>query len=162
MAFLLRCDGKDSVKNLGKDILSSRTSNTQRLRWGKPWRVLGTQWGQDIQKALRGKMYEKRLELGKERIIQDLVVWWGLWPAVSMVLWMQWTKSHRLQMSCGERDSMATLWVREHPDTCLDRLLLLSGSITSREVLIHYAQVCFRWLCLTDNKDKNVANAREW
>ena len=33
---------------------------------------------------------------------------------------------------------------RTRPDPCLDRLLLLSGSITSKKVLIRYAQVCFR------------------
>ena len=49
-------------------------------------------------------------------------------------------------------DSMATLWVREHPDPCF------SGSLTSRKVLIYYAQVCFRWLLFTDNKEKDVAD----
>ena len=33
-------------------------------------------------------------------------------------------------------DGMATLWVREHPDPCLNGLLSLSGSITLRKVLI--------------------------
>ena len=71
----------------------------------------------------------------------------------------------QIHMDCRspveKRDSMATLWVRERPNPCLDRLLLLPGSITSKKVLIHYAQVCFRWLLLTDNKEKDVANARE-
>ena len=29
--------------------------------------------------------------------------WCGLWPAVSMVLWMRWTNSCGLQQSCGEK-----------------------------------------------------------
>ena len=57
-----------------------------------------------------------------------------------------------------KRDGMATLWVREHPNPCLDGLLLLSGSITSTKVLIDYPQICFRWLLFTDNKEKDVAN----
>ena len=44
--------------------------------------------------------------------------------------------------------------MREGPN----RLLLLSGYITLRMVLIYYAQVHFRWLPFTDNKGKNVAN----
>ena len=33
-----------------------------------------------------------------------------------------------------------------------------SGLITSRMVLIYYAQVLFRWLPFTDNKGEEVAN----
>lgn len=41
ITFLLRCDGEDSVKNLGKSIPNSRTSRAQRQR-GEAWHVLGT------------------------------------------------------------------------------------------------------------------------
>ena len=33
-----------------------------------------------------------------------------------------------------------------------------SGHITLRMVLIYYAQVCFRWLPVTENKGEDVAN----
>ena len=42
-----------------------------------------------------------------------------------------------------KRDSMATLSVREGPNPCLDRLLLLF-CVHYIILLIYYAQVCFR------------------
>ena len=50
--------------------------------------------------------------------------------------WVLWRK----------RDGMATLLREELADPCLDRLLLLSGHITLRMILIYYAQVRFRQL----------------
>ena len=52
------------------------------------------------------------------------------------VLWLQWTNSHGLQKSCGEKGMAWPLSKRERereqeseharePDPCLDRLLLL-------------------------------------
>ena len=57
-----------------------------------------------------------------------------------------------------KRDGTDTLSRGEHPDPCIDRLLLLSVHITLRMVLIYYAQVCFRWLPFTENKGEDVAN----
>ena len=78
------------------------------------------------------------------------------------------TNSHGLQKSCGEKDGMATLWVRqgvraresprEGPTPAWTGFYCLSGYITSRMALIYYAQVHCRWLPFTDNKGKNVAN----
>ena len=53
---------------------------------------------------------------------------------------------------------MATLSRGEHPDPCLDRLLLLFRVISRRMVLIYYAQVHFGWLSFTENKGEDVAN----
>ena len=45
------------------------------------------------------------------------------------------------------------------PQPLPGQALLLSNSIhTSKKVFIHYAQVCFRWLLLTGNKGKDVAD----
>ena len=55
------------------------------------------------------------------------------------------------------RDGMAPLWVREGPDPWVG-FYCFSGYITSRIVLIYYAQVRFRWLLFTDNKGEEVAN----
>ena len=91
----------------------------------------------------------------------SVMYWCGLQPVGSICCGC----NKQIHMDCRspveKRDSMATLWVREYTDPCPDRLLLLSGSITSKKVLIHYAQVCFRWLLFTDNKENDVANARE-
>ena len=35
---------------------------------------------------------------------------------------------------------------------------VFSGHITSRMVIIYYAQVLFRWLPITENKGEDVAN----
>ena len=43
------------------------------------------------------------------------------------------------------------------PTLALIRFYFFSGHITLRMVLIYYAQVCFRWLPFTENKE-NVAN----
>ena len=82
--------------------------------------------------------------------------WCGLWPVVSAVLSMWQTHSHGLQKSGGEKGQHGHSLSERAP--CLDRLLLLSGSITSKQVLIHYAQVCFKWSPFTDNKEKDVAD----
>ena len=46
---------------------------------------------------------------------------------------------------------------REGPDPWIG-FYCFSGYITSRMVLIYYAQVRFRWLLFTDNKGEEVAN----
>ena len=58
----------------------------------------------------------------------------------------------------GKRDGTATLSRGEHPDPCLDRLLLLFWPITLRMILIYYAQVRFGWLPFTESKGEDVAN----
>ena len=47
---------------------------------------------------------------------------------------------------------------RESPSPAWTGFYCFSGYITSRMILIYYAQVCCRWLPFTDNKEKNVAN----
>ena len=81
------------------------------------------------------------------------------------VLWLQWTNSHRLRKSCGEKGTARPLseWERARgPDSARTPartgFYCFSGYITSRMVLIYYAQLCRRWLPFTDNKGKNVAN----
>ena len=79
------------------------------------------------------------------------------------VLWVWPTNSHGLQKSCGERGTAWPLskWERGQEG---ERALTpawtgfywFSGYITSRMVLIYYAQVLCRWLPFTDNKGKNV------
>ena len=84
------------------------------------------------------------------------------------VLWQQWTNSHRLQKSCGEK---GTAWpfskwgkargperAQESPTPACTDFYCFSGHITSRMVLIYYAQVHCRWLPFTENKGKNAAN----
>ena len=81
------------------------------------------------------------------------------------VLWRQWTNSHGLQKSCGEK-WMAWLlskWARRREGQrartpAQTGFYCFSGYITFRVVLIYYAQVHCRWLPFTDNKGKNVAN----
>ena len=57
-----------------------------------------------------------------------------------------------------KRDGTATLWVRECPEPCLDRLLLLSNNIHQRGFSFIMLQVCFRWLLFSDNRGKDVAD----
>ena len=47
---------------------------------------------------------------------------------------------------------------RGHLNPCLGRLLLLFWVVTSKMVLIYYAQVHFRCLPFTDNQGNNAAN----
>ena len=83
------------------------------------------------------------------------------------VLWLQWTNSHGLQKSCGEKGWHGHSLSEREGERAKERESLtpawtgfygFSGYITSRMVLIYYAQVCCRWLPFTDNKVKNVAN----
>ena len=61
--------------------------------------------------------------------------------------------------SVEKRDAMATLQVRERaPTPTRTGFYCLSRYITSRMVLIYYAQVCFGWLPFTENKGEDVAN----
>ena len=97
--------------------------------------------------------------------------WFGLMriPAHGIcVLWLQWTNSHRLQKSWGEKGrhghslseregKRARESPREH-NPCLDRFLLLFWAHYMRMVLIYYAQVHYRWLPFTDNQGQNAAN----
>ena len=76
------------------------------------------------------------------------------------VLWQQWTNSHGLQKSCGEKG-----WHGHSLDGRVRALTLtwtgfycFSRYITSRMVLIYYAQVRFGWLPFTENKGGDVAN----
>ena len=75
------------------------------------------------------------------------------------VLLQQWTNSHGLQKSCGEK-GMARLLSQEESflTLALTGSYCFSGHITLRMVLIYYAQVCFRWLPFTENKEEDVAN----
>ena len=58
-----------------------------------------------------------------------------------------------------KRDGRATPTVRERALThAWTGFYCFSGYITSRVVLIYYAQVCCRCLPFTDDKGKNVAN----
>ena len=58
-----------------------------------------------------------------------------------------------------KRDSMATLQVRERALTSpWTGFYCFSRYITSRMVLIYYAQVHFGWLPFTENKGEDVAN----
>ena len=77
-----------------------------------------------------------------------------------LLLWLQYANTHGLQKSCGEKRAA---W----PLSKLERGLLtpawtgfycFSGHITSRMVLIYYAQVRFRWLPFKENKGEDVAN----
>ena len=90
------------------------------------------------------------------------IFWCGLRPTVSVVFWMQWTNSHGLLKSCGEKGWHGHSLSERVPQPLPGQAFIaFSGSKTSRKVLIHYAQVCFRWLPFTDNKEKDVANPRE-
>ena len=112
----------------------------------------------------------------KCRLVQPLwKIVWNFLRKVKMVLPVA-NSGQRCLWYCGcdkqshsdcrspvkKRDSIATLWERENADSHLDRLLFLSSSITSKKVLIHYVELYFNWLLLTDDKEKNVTNAREW
>ena len=63
------------------------------------------------------------------------------------VLWLQWTNSHRLQKSCGEKGMAWLLSKRERvregqsPTPAWMGFYCFSGYITLRMVLIYYAQV---------------------
>ena len=85
-----------------------------------------------------------------------------------LVLWLQYTNTHRPQKSCGEKGTAWPLskWERvggleraqERETTpAWTGFYCFSGHITSRMVLIYYAQVHCRWLPFTDNKGKNAA-----
>ena len=75
------------------------------------------------------------------------------------VLWQQWTNSHGLQKSCGEKGQHGhSLSEREGPDPAWTGFYCFSGHITSRMVLIYYAQVRFGWLPFTEIKGEDVAN----
>ena len=94
---------------------------------------------------------------------------WVMWiPACGIrVLCQQWTNSHRLQKSCGEKGTAWPLsnWERgqesqREPQRArsLPWQACFSGHITLRMILIYYAQVHCRWLHFTDNKGQNAAN----
>ena len=59
-----------------------------------------------------------------------------------------------------KRDCTTTLSRGEHPDPCLDRLLLLFWHITLRMVLIYYAQV-LRWLQKTKERMLLIISKRK-
>ena len=61
------------------------------------------------------------------------------------VLWRKW-------------DGTATLSRGEHPDPCLDRLLLLSWAHYSEDGPHLLCTGSFRWLPFTENKGEDVAN----
>ena len=80
------------------------------------------------------------------------------------VLWLQYTNTHGLQKSCGEKRMAWPLseWERargpEGPTSAWTGFYCFFGYITWRMVLIYYAQVHCRWLLFTYNKRKSVAN----
>ena len=79
------------------------------------------------------------------------------------VLWWQYTNGLQIYTRSTEilwrkRDGMATLSRGEGPTLALTGFYCFSGHITSRMVLIYYAQVHHRWLPFKDNKGKNIAN----
>ena len=91
-------------------------------------------------------------------------------PCLSSSLPLMWTPTSRVhvlrmrqinsqgqQKSCGEKGMAWPLSERAPTLTWTD-FYCFSGHITSRMVLIYYAQVCFRWLPFTDNKGKDVAD----
>ena len=85
------------------------------------------------------------------------------------VWWLQYTNTHGLQKSCGEKGMAWPLskWERARElERAQEReltpawtgLYCFSGHITSRMVLVYYAQVHYRWLPFKDNKGQNTAN----
>ena len=75
------------------------------------------------------------------------------------VLWQQWTNSHRLQKSCGEKGTAQPLSQGKSMQTLAwTGFYCFSGHIILRMVLIYFAQVCFGWLLLTENKGEDVPN----
>ena len=86
----------------------------------------------------------------------------NLTPACGVhVLWLRQINSHGLQKPCGEKGqhgcSLSERGPRPRPGQAFIAFL---GTLHRGLVLIHYAQVCFRWLPFTDNKGKNVANSK--
>ena len=78
-------------------------------------------------------------------------------------------KCNHLQRSCGEKGTawLLSKWERawwperaqeSKPTPAWTGFYCFSGHITSRMVLIDYAQVHYRWLPFTDNKGQNTAN----
>ena len=93
----------------------------------------------------------------------------GNWYRLAWALmWQQWTNSHGLPKPCREKGTAWPLskWQRvrgleraqETLTPAWTGFYCFSGHITSRIVLIYYAQVHWRWLPFTDNKGQNAAN----
>lgn len=74
MTFLLRCDGKDSVKTLGGAFLAQE----QQMPRGWGGEKLGMSWDPNGARSSRkhegGKSWDDVRELGKDWIMQGLVV----------------------------------------------------------------------------------------
>ena len=69
------------------------------------------------------------------------------------VLWLQWTNSHRLPESCGEKGMARPLFQEESaPTLAWTGFYCFSGHITLRMILIYYAQVRCRWLQKTKGR----------
>ena len=87
--------------------------------------------------------------------------WCGLWPVVSVVLWMWWTNSHGLQKSGGEKGQHGHSLSERVPQPLPGQAFIafLGALHQGRSSFIMHRKGCC-YLLLTDNKEKDVANAR--
>ena len=82
-------------------------------------------------------------------------------PSQQDLLWLQYTHTHGLQKSCGGKGAAWPLSKLERgppENPAWTGFYCFSGHMTSRMVLVYYAQVHHRWLPFKDNKGQNTAN----
>ena len=95
------------------------------------------------------------------------LVWWWLFDADApddadpgpqdLLLWPQYTHTHRLQKSCGGKGTAWPLSQEESaPTLALTGFHCFSRPFTSKMVLLYYAKLCFGWLSFAD-KGEGVA-----
>ena len=77
-----------------------------------------------------------------------------------LLLWLQYTHTHGLQKSCGEKGLHGrSPSSREGPwPPPGQAFIVFLGTLTSRVILIYHAQVHHRWLPLKEDKGQNTAN----
>ena len=74
-------------------------------------------------------------------------------------MWLQYRQMHTDYRNPAEKEGLCgcSLSQREGPETpAWTGFNCFSRHITSRMVLVFYAQVCFGWLPFTDNKGEEV------
>ena len=77
---------------------------------------------------------------------------------MSTTLWLRQDKFTWTDESCGRKGTAQPLSQGESTLTlALTGFYFFSGHITLRMVLIYCAQICFRWLLVTENKGEDVA-----
>ena len=68
-----------------------------------------------------------------------------------LLLWLQYTNTHRLQKSCGGKGTAWPLPQEEStPTLALTGFYCFSRPLTSKMVLLYYAKFCFGWLSFAD------------